>query len=125
VVVVPATLGLVWAFGLFGAGLAWVGYNAVVCAYIVPGAGRRVELRARDWYRCVGRIAVPAVVIYGAAAGVVDLPMASLGTLASVYIGASVVVSVIILRVAGPSIRSAFGELVAFAGSSARPASSV
>jgi O-antigen/teichoic acid export membrane protein len=124
-VIVPATLGLVWAFGLFGAGLAWIGYNAVVCAYIVPSALRRVELRARDWYRCVGRIAAPAILIYATAAAVVHVPMASLASLAIAYLVASMMVAAIILHVAGPSIRSAFGELVAYAGSSGRQVSPV
>lgn len=66
--VLPATVFLVWRWGLIGAGSSWLIYHGFAYAYFVPRISRECAGQAPwRWYRDVARFTVPAGVIYAGA----------------------------------------------------------
>lgn len=66
--VLPATLFLVWRWGLIGAGSSWLVYHGFAYVYFVPRISRECAAQAPwRWYRDVATFTVPAGVIYAAA----------------------------------------------------------
>ncbi len=68
VILLPVTVGLIVAFGLVGAGLSWVAYNAWLYVYLVPRVTREcLQVPALAWFAHVARPFGASVLIYGVA----------------------------------------------------------
>ncbi len=66
--VLPVTAGLIYGFGLPGAGFSWVFYHLFVYAYMIPRICREcLQIPARDWYLHVAKALTGAAATYGLA----------------------------------------------------------
>jgi O-antigen/teichoic acid export membrane protein len=66
--VLPVTVGLIYFFGLPGAGFSWVFYHAFVYAYMVRRiCAECLLIPPRDWYFHVGKVMACAAATYGLA----------------------------------------------------------
>lgn len=64
----PATVVLILAFGLVGAGLSWIIYHALLYAYMAPRVSREcLQLPVRDWFAHLARPVLLAAGVYGSA----------------------------------------------------------
>jgi len=60
--------GLIYGFGLPGAGFSWVFYHLFVYAYMIPRICREcLQIPARDWYLHVAKALTGAAATYGLA----------------------------------------------------------
>ena len=67
-IIVPATIGLIYYFGLAGAGFSWILYHLFVYAFGVPRiCVECLRIPVKEWYEHVARIAIAASVTYGLA----------------------------------------------------------
>src|SRR5260370_21718220 len=68
IVVIPATTGLIYEFGLIGAASSWVVYHLFLYTYMVPRICRECLLVTRfSWYAPILRILGLAAITYGSA----------------------------------------------------------
>ena len=74
-VTVPATVALVYSFGLVGASVSWVFYHLFAYAYGVPRiCSECLRIPALEWYKHMGRIAALTGLTYGLAWTLLGLP---------------------------------------------------
>ncbi len=92
-VVVPVTVILIYFFGLTGAGLSWIFYHIFGYFYGVPKVCREcIEIPVWEWYWHVLRIFALAGITYGVAWFILgEIGNRSILSLASAYVGASIV----------------------------------
>lgn len=91
-VTVPCSIGLIYEFGLWGAGFSWVFYQVFACIVMIPTVYEEcLQLSALDWYRGVVRIAGLIACTYGLVGLFVALSATdSLGMLSAGYALATV-----------------------------------
>jgi O-antigen/teichoic acid export membrane protein len=111
-VVLPATVVLVWRFGMVGGGLSWVFFHLYSYAYLVPRACHHcLEQRPRDWYWHVVRVAALATVAYGGAWVLGDAGV-SLTRAAASFVGGSLVYGLVAHALLGPELRTTVHSFV-------------
>ena len=92
-VVLPVTVILIYFFGLVGAGLSWIFYHIFGYFYGIPKICREcIEISVWGWYWHMLRIFVFAGITYGVAWFILgEIGNRSILSLASAYVGASIV----------------------------------
>jgi O-antigen/teichoic acid export membrane protein len=92
-IVLPATILLIYFWGLIGAGLSWVLFNLFVYIYAVPMICAKCFLiPVREWYLHVLKVFALATLTYGLAWIVLEfLGVHSIFSLSTAYIGASII----------------------------------
>lgn len=75
VIVLPITAGLIYSFGLAGAGLSWVVYHVFVYAYMIPRICRDcLQTPTRDWFAHWAKVVAVSALTYGIAWIVIVAP---------------------------------------------------
>jgi O-antigen/teichoic acid export membrane protein len=106
-VVVPASAVAIYFFGLSGAGFSWVIYHIFTYCYGLPRICREcLGMRAGVWLWRVLRIMGSAILIYGSAWIVLtELDAFTVVSLTTAYTAATVVYSLVALRIMGSELR--------------------
>jgi hypothetical protein len=112
-VVVPATTGLIYEFGLIGAASSWVVYHLFLYAYMIPRICRECLLVSRrSWYAPILRIVLLAGITYGSFWVFVVIPSSySTLALALAYVAASAIYVAAAFFLIGPDLRHSIRRL--------------
>jgi O-antigen/teichoic acid export membrane protein len=125
VIVLPITAGLIYSFGLVGAGLSWVVYHVVIYASMIPRICRDcLKTPTRDWFAHVAKVLAVGAVTYGIAWIVIVIPSGySLAGCVIGYVAATIGFGAAAMFLIGPDLKSTIRSLTA-AVRPARPARS-
>jgi O-antigen/teichoic acid export membrane protein len=106
--VLPVTVGLIYFFGLPGAGFSWVFYHAFVYAYMVRRiSGECLSIPPRDWYCHVAKVMGIAAATFGLAWIAIVIPSGySLIALIIGYVLATLAFAAASLFLIGPDLKS-------------------
>jgi O-antigen/teichoic acid export membrane protein len=112
-VVIPATTGLIYEFGLIGAASSWVVYHLFLYAHMIPRICRDCLLvTRRSWYTPIVTILALAGVTYGVLWAFVVVPWSySTLALALAYVAASAVYITVAFFLIGPDLRDTVRRL--------------
>jgi O-antigen/teichoic acid export membrane protein len=112
-IVIPATTGLTYEFGLIGAASSWVVYHLFLYAYMIPRICRECLLvSTRSWYTPLLRNFVLAGITYGSLWLFVVIPWSySTLALALAYVAASTVYVAASFFLIGPDLRDTIRRL--------------
>jgi O-antigen/teichoic acid export membrane protein len=115
VFVLPVTGGLIWGFGLPGAGFSWVFYHLFVYVYMVPRICREcLQIAPRQWYAHVGKVLACAAATYGLAWIAIVMPSGySLIACIIGYLLATVAFGTAAMFLIGPDIKGTLRSLPA------------
>jgi O-antigen/teichoic acid export membrane protein len=106
--VLPVTVGLIYFFGLPGAGFSWVFYHVFVYAYMVRRISAEcLSIPPRDWYFHVAKVMACAAATYGLAWIAIVLPSGySLIALVIGYLLATLAFAAASVFLIGPDLKS-------------------
>lgn len=106
-IVLPVTVGLIYFFGLNGAGFSWVFYHLFAYSYAVPRTCTEcLGISVRGWYFHILKIFILASMTYGVAwLFVVFSGGYTLQTLALAYVVASLIFMIIAYRMIDGGLR--------------------
>jgi O-antigen/teichoic acid export membrane protein len=112
-VVLPATVWLVYKFGIAGAGFSWIVYQLFVYVYMMPRTcSECLDMPAGDWYLHVLKVFGLAGVTYGGAwAILMYLGSSSIPSLILAYSLASAVFVAVAYRLIGDELRETLRRL--------------
>jgi len=113
VIVLPITTGLIYFFGLVGAGSSWVVYYLFLYVYMIPKiCSRCLEVKVWTWYGHVGKVLLLAALTYGLLWLLVVVPHGySTPAIVVSYVAGSIVFLVGAFALIGPDLRETISSL--------------